>query len=228
MVFLSPEKALMDAFLTATPNLFQEIGGLPDSLLEQHYRRKNPVNMLISSYEVRSRARDVFKAAILEEQTPNRAVRLWDVCEAAGQKPLVLRHEPAINVKGEDRFDIVGKMSVSLMLDSTYADISVIAPQDGAAFRALMNYNLGTDPIVAVPENADLDSVEMLLRAIENDAESDLTQIGEILKVVPWLYAVQRNCQDWTYSLFVARDTEIVRQVAQPNPVKGRRLFACL
>lgn len=217
LLFISSDKTISDNFLACSPNVF---------VVEERLGERT--NMLISSYEVQGQIQDVFKAAILEEVSPNIGARLWDSRQIFGEQPLVLRSVPATSVTGADRYRIVGTLSVHD--DSTYdADPRAICPEDSTSLWALLNCNLGTETIVVVPRDADLSSVEALLRVTENyGSVSDLVQIPRILASVPWFYAIRRNTEDWPYTLFVARDSELVRFVAEPSRARATRLIACL
>lgn len=208
------------------------------------------VNLLISNYHVKNNFSEVLQAILFQgdvidlEKKESAAGRIWDACECDRRRPWIITFDFFEDDEGwefpfqweEAKFKFIQRLVVELIEHPDYPlpeewatkIWGIYQPLDRASFMLMCNYQLSVpDTLLVVPHGTDLERLKSLLAKTEGDIYSYLCYIPDFLNLTDWFYGPDRSGSDFGSSLFVARDSDILRKIDGFNRDDGYRLISC-
>lgn len=186
------------------------------------------------------------------EKGENAAGRIWDSCKCDLRPPwmIIVDSEEDEDEDEEDKLPLkwekanlqfIQYFTVELIEHPDYnpdyilpqeslsLKLGIYQPLDRASFMLMCTYQLCfPDILLAVPHGTDIERLKSLLAKTEGYLNySDLCYIPDILNITDWLYAFNRTNTDFGDSLFVAKDSAILRKIDEFNRDDGYCLISC-
>ncbi len=242
-VFISKDRKIRDDFITAYPNVVD--------IKHQHGHTITQCNLLISSYEVKNNFSEIAQAILIEDDFTSLGSILWDACQLDYCSPLFISNvyygedtDDFYKIENSDvespiyweRANYKPLEILNVNIKEKNPDIfpennrkyGVYQPQNKQSFIDMCTSLLqGTETIIVVPYDTDLNELSKLLAKIEASdysKYSDLSYIQDILQTTEWFYGFDRNYVDIgdnMYSLFVARDNKLIYRFSELNAIDG-------
>lgn len=242
-VFVSRNREKLDNFITGYPNIMD--------IKHQHGHTIAECNLLISSYEVKINFSKTAQAILIEDDFNSLGSILWDACQLDYRSPLFVSDvyysedtNDFYQIKNSDtespiyweraNYKPLRILNVNIkeknpdILPENNQEFGVYQPQDKQSFIEMCTSLLqGTETIIVVPYDTNLDDLSELLakiQASDYSKYSDLSYIQDILQTTEWFYGFNRNYVDIgdnMYSLFVARDNKLIHRFSELNMIDG-------
>ncbi len=214
-VFISNDKLLRDLFINISSNIMdiEEIACIPKT------------NLLISKYDVLDKFSNSTQA-IAFYQNKDLGNRIWNSCECDKNFPWIItflcEEEDDIPCCWENaNYQLVHKFNFATENQIGEQEIGVYQPNDIKSFTSMLKiHSSEPDTLMVVPNNTNIEQLKKLLSKTEGhplyETFSYLSYLENILKTSNWLYIINSNFAgngDYIYSLFVAKDSVLVRKI---------------
>jgi hypothetical protein len=220
--FLSRERFLRDQFINmlfTSPNVVEE------------YNTAYSCNTLVSSYEVTANFSQLIKA-ILFSGYHKPAWRLWDICKCDMTPPWLITDllfdEDTFSIFSWEvaQYEFVQFMTLTIKPDQP---LRVYKPLDKKSFESMcMLSTQEPDTFIFVPQDTDLISLQNVLTKTEDyNSYSDLVYLQDIISASRWFYGFDRDRVDYGNSLFVAQDSNLLREFNKLNWDDDYHLISC-
>lgn len=247
-VFISRKEMTFNKFLETYHNTVN---------VKSHYGHIiSQCNLLVSSYKVQTNFSEYVQGILIEDDFDYPGSLIWDACQLDSYPPLLIS-EVYCSDKTDDFYEIEDPdpdspiywervnykplriIDVQLKEKSTnfHTDnnkkFGVYQPQDKQSFiNMCMSLRQGTETLIFVPHNTNIDKLSKLLSIIEASdysKYSDLSYIQDILQTTEWFYGLDRNYVDVgdnMYSLFISKDNKLIQKIDSMNTDYKNKLIS--
>lgn len=224
-VFIGNERTLRNSFVEAATNTMDviDIAHIPQ------------VNLFITSYDVPNKFQEIVQSIVFQENLRETGSQFWDACNCGTTAlPWIVTtlfpqdeddDEPPENWEQANyqlidilEFTTLERRFPNVIDEQAHERLGVYEPQDKESF-VLMLQTHWTDPdtLIVVPKNTKLDKLIKILRQSEAhsyySSYSDLSLFQEFLELSDWFYGIDRDRNDYTYSLFISKNSALIRDI---------------
>ncbi|GEM_PF-1759504 len=248
-LFISKNQKIFDRFMKSYSNNIIDI--------ESHHGHIIPqCNLLISHYQIKTDFSEIAQAILIEEDFDYPGSLIWDACKLDSSPPLLISEvycseetnnfyeiedsDPdspiyweRANYKPLKIIDVYIKEKNSNLYPNNNKKFGLYQPQDKQSFIDICkSLYQGTQTLIFVPYNTNIDNLTILLSKIEASdysKYSDLSYIQDILQATKWFYGLNRNnvdVGDNMYSLFASTNKELIQKIDSLNPYYNSKLIS--
>ncbi|NET91249.1 MAG: hypothetical protein F6K45_24700 [Kamptonema sp. SIO1D9] len=232
--FVSQEKKILDIFINCSFNI-RDINIDLDSTFSYGTIANIPqCNLLISSYKVIDKFSEVAKAVIFDETDEPKVEKpgnfIWDACECDTVPPWLITQSPFPEVNNEfispfleeADFEFIQEFKLikeeKHWFDSQVWNLGIYQAHNKNSFISMCrSYRSDPDTLVIVSKGTKLEQLKNLLAKTEANRGysiySDLSYLENYLKATKWFYGIGRDYNDFYYSLFISRDSQLIQNV---------------